>query len=81
MEKMQNANELRQLSKDELQARALELKQSLFDLKSKHMTGVLDSTADIEKTKREIARVLTVAKEAELGLSRQAKARGGKAKE
>jgi len=53
--------ELRELEPKELRARAVELKATLFDLKNKHSTGVLDSTADLEKTKREIARILTVA--------------------
>jgi large subunit ribosomal protein L29 len=55
--------ELRDLSPQELRNRAAELKQTLFDLKNKHSTGVLDSTADLDKTKREIARILTVAAE------------------
>ena len=56
--------------------RAAELKQTLFDLKNKHSTGVLDSTADLRKTKREIARILMVAREKEI-----AAASAGKAKE
>ena len=69
--------ELRELEPKELRARAAELKQTLFDLKNKHSTGVLDSTADLDKTKREIARILTVAREKELA----AAATAGKAKE
>jgi large subunit ribosomal protein L29 len=73
---MATVKELRELSADELKARAGELKQTLFDLKSKANTGVLDSTADLEKTKRDIARCLTVAREKEI-----AAAPAGKAKE
>ena len=73
---MATIQELRDLSADELKARAVELKQTLFELKSKLNTGVLDSTADLEKTKRDIARCLTVAREKEL-----AAAKAGKAKE
>ena len=46
--------------------------QTLFELRNKHSTGVLDSTADLSKTKREIARILTVAREKEIA-SAQAK--------
>jgi large subunit ribosomal protein L29 len=60
---MPTVKELRELTKDELLARAAELKKSLFDLKTKHSTGVLDSTAELGKTKRDIARILTVARE------------------
>jgi large subunit ribosomal protein L29 len=63
---MATVKELRELEPKELRARAAELKQTLFDLKNKHSTGVLDSTGDLGKTKREIARILTVAREKEL---------------
>jgi large subunit ribosomal protein L29 len=63
---MATVKELRELEPKELRARAAELKQTLFELKNKHSTGVLDSTADLEKTKREIARILTVAREKEI---------------
>jgi large subunit ribosomal protein L29 len=63
---MATVKELRELEPKELRTRATELKQTLFDLTNKHSTGVLDSTADLEKTKREIARILTVAREKEI---------------
>ena len=63
---MATVKELRELDPKELRARAQELKQTLFELKNKHSTGVLDSTADLEKTKREIARILTVAREKDI---------------
>ena len=71
---MATVKELRELEPKELRARATELKATLFDLNNKHSTGVLDSTADLQKTKREIARILTVAREKEI-------AGAGKAKE
>jgi large subunit ribosomal protein L29 len=73
---MATVKELRELEPKELRARAAELKQTLFDLNNKHSTGVLDSTAELDKTKREIARILTVAREKEL-----AAAQAGAAKE
>ena len=63
---MATVKELRELERKDLLARAAELRQTLFDLKNKHSTGVLDSTADLGKTKREIARILGVAREKEL---------------
>jgi large subunit ribosomal protein L29 len=73
---MATLQELRDLSPQELRNRAAELKQTLFELKNKANTGVLDSTADLMKTKRDIARCLTVAREKEL-----VEGRAGKAKE
>ena len=63
---MATVNELRELDPKELKARAAELEQTLFELRNKHSTGVLDSTADLSKTKREIARILTVARAKEI---------------
>ena len=70
---MATVNELRELSKVELEAGARELKQTLFELKNKASTGVLDSTAELTKTRREVARCLTVARAKDLN--------AGKAKE
>jgi large subunit ribosomal protein L29 len=70
---MSTANELRQLKAEELSGRAAELKQQLFGLQAKHSTGVLDSTAELGATRRQIARCLTVKREQELGLARLAK--------
>jgi large subunit ribosomal protein L29 len=67
---MAEMKELRELSKEELVARAAELRKTLFDLQSKASTGVLDSTADLSKTRRDIARCLTVARQKELAAAK-----------
>ena len=73
---MATAQELRELQAEELGGRAKELKRSIFDLKAKHNTGVLDSTADLGKTRKDVARCLTVKREKELGIQRAKKAAG-----
>ncbi len=70
---MATVKELRELDSKELRARAAELEQTMFELRNKHSTGVLDSTADLLKTKREIARILTVAREKEIAAASKAK--------
>jgi len=70
---MATVNELRELDPKELRARAVGLEQTMFELRNKHSTGVLDSTADLSKTKREIARILTVARAKEIAAARNAK--------
>ncbi len=72
---MTTVKELGSLSKQELVARAAELKKKIFELKNKASTGVLDSTAELTKTRREVARCLTVARAKDLP------AKAGKAKE
>jgi len=69
---MATAKELRELKGDELDGRVKDLKRSLFDMKSKHNTGVLDSTADLGKARKDVARCLTVKREQELAARRAA---------
>ncbi len=70
---MATLQELRELSSQELRNRATELKQTLFDLKSKKNTGVLESTASLTLTRREIARCLTVAAQKDAAAAAKAK--------
>ncbi len=59
------AKELRELAEEELEEKAKELGQELFNLRFQKGTGQLGNTAMIPKTKRELARVKTVLKELE----------------
>lgn len=54
------AKELRDLSREELQEKELDLKQTLFNLKFQKATGQLGNTAMLKKTRRDIARVKTL---------------------
>ena len=54
------ANELVNLSVDELEQKAQELSQELFNLKFQMHTGHLENTARIPQVKKDIARVKTV---------------------
>ena len=56
---MKNA-ELKDLSVEELTRKAGELRENLFNLKIRRRAGTLDSTADVTKNKRDLARILTV---------------------
>lgn len=60
-----NARELRELSTDELRTRVREGKKKLFTLRFQLASGRLTNTAEIGKTKRDVARALTVLKERE----------------
>jgi len=62
---MASAKELRELQPQELADRAKDLKRQIFDMKSKHNTGVLDSTADLGKARRDVARCFTVKRQKE----------------
>ena len=54
------ASELRDLSVEELETKERELVESLFNLKFQHATGQLDNTAQLRKTRKDIARVNTL---------------------
>ena len=57
------ANEVRKLSATELEAKLVELKKDLFNLRLQHATNQLDNPLKIQETKRDIARVMTVLRE------------------
>jgi len=57
------AAELRNMSVEELSAKHMELKENLFRLKFKMTTGDLEDVSQINKTKKDIARILTIINE------------------
>jgi len=63
------AAELRELSDDELVSRLRESKAELFNLRVQAATGQLDSHGRLQVIRRDIARIYTVMRERELGLS------------
>jgi len=54
------AKELHELSIEELSRKSAEMRENLFNLKIRHKAGTLTSSADLGKTKRDLARVNTV---------------------
>jgi len=60
------AAELRDMSRDELNAKLLSLKKDLFHLRMQHATNQLDNPLRIQVTRRDIARVQTILRQEEL---------------
>jgi large subunit ribosomal protein L29 len=60
-----HANELRDLTTDELEHRLAEARRELFNVRFQAATGALENTARLQLAKREIARILTVRHERE----------------
>jgi large subunit ribosomal protein L29 len=54
------ASEYRDLSIEELIVKEKELAEALFNLKFQHATGQLDNTAQLKRTRKDIARVKTI---------------------
>jgi large subunit ribosomal protein L29 len=63
-----SANELRGLSRDELNAKVAQLKEELFGLRFAAATGQLDTHGRLREARKDIARVYTVLQELNLGI-------------
>ncbi len=61
--------ELRRLEDDELESKLRELKEELFNLRFQSATGQLESHGRLRAVRREIARIYTVVRERELGIT------------
>jgi large subunit ribosomal protein L29 len=61
--------ELRELLDDELVTRLREAKEELFNLRFQVATGQLDNNKRLQTVRRDIARIYTIMRERELGLS------------
>ncbi|TDO84854.1 large subunit ribosomal protein L29 [Halanaerobium saccharolyticum] len=64
------ADELRNLTEAELEQKAREFKEELFNLRFQHATAQLDNPMRIKEVKRIIARIKTILREKELGIKR-----------
>ena len=62
------ANELRGLSRDQLNAKVVELKEELFGLRFAAATGQLESHGRLREARKDIARIYTVLQERNLGI-------------
>jgi large subunit ribosomal protein L29 len=62
-------SDLRELHNDELQTRLRESKEELFNLRFQMATGQLDNNRRLRDVRHDIARIYTILRERELGLS------------
>jgi large subunit ribosomal protein L29 len=63
------AGELRGLEDDELVTKLQEAKEELFNLRFQAATGQLESHGRLRAVRRDIARIYTIMRERELGIS------------
>ena len=66
---MATANELRELNAEELLIKLRESKEELFNLRFQMATGQMDNNRRLRTVRHDIARIYTVQRERELGLS------------
>jgi len=62
-------SEYRELDSPELATRLAEVKEELFNLRFQHATGQLENYGLIGITRRSVARILSIQRERELGIS------------
>jgi large subunit ribosomal protein L29 len=72
-------SELRELHDDELETRLREAKEELFNLRFQMATGQLDNNRRLRTVRHDIARIYTILRERELGLSVAADEQGASA--
>ena len=64
-----DAVELRELTDEELRTRLRESKEELFNLRVQSATGQLDNNRRLKTVRGDIARIYTIMRERELGLT------------
>lgn len=52
--------ELRDMTQDELAQKLNEQREALFNLKFQHVTGQLENTAQLTRTRKAVARIATI---------------------
>jgi large subunit ribosomal protein L29 len=67
------AAEAHDLKDDELVARLIQAKEEKFNLRFRQATGELENTARVSEAKRDVARLLTVARERGIDVEKELK--------
>ena len=65
--------DVREMSSEELNNQVYSLKEQLFNLRRKKAVGALENLSEIKRVRKDIARVYTVLRERELGMSKEGK--------
>jgi large subunit ribosomal protein L29 len=73
MDKAPKSNELRQMSDDQLNVTLKDRIKNLFQLRFQSATERTETPSEIRQVKKEIARILTLQRERQLGIRRQVK--------
>jgi large subunit ribosomal protein L29 len=67
------SGEIHNLRDAELVAKLIDAKQDAFGLRFKHATGELENTARLGQSKRDVARLLTIAKQRGIDVEKELK--------
>ena len=67
------AAQVHDLKDDELVAKLIDAKQEAFNLRFRHATGELENTSRLAVARRDVAKLLTVARERGIDVERELK--------
>jgi large subunit ribosomal protein L29 len=67
------AAQVHDLKDDELLARLIDAKEEAFNLRFRHATGELENTSRLAVARRDVAKLLTVARERGINVERELK--------
>ncbi|MBW8059141.1 MAG: 50S ribosomal protein L29 [Solirubrobacterales bacterium] len=67
------AAEVHDLKDDELVAKLIDAKQEAFNLRFRHATGELENTSRLGQARRDVAKLLTVARQRRIDVERELK--------
>ncbi len=65
------AAEAHSMKDDELVSKLIDAKQESFNLRFRHATGELENTARLGQAKRDVARLVTIAKQRGIDVERE----------
>jgi large subunit ribosomal protein L29 len=65
------AADVHNLKDDELVAKLIDAKEEAFNLRFRHATGELENTARLGQAKRDVARLVTVARQRGIDLEKE----------
>ena len=67
------AAEVHDLKDDELVAKLIDAKQEAFNLRFRHATGELENTSRLGEARRDVAKLLTIARQRRIDIERELK--------
>jgi large subunit ribosomal protein L29 len=63
------ASEIREMTREEIERKTLDMKEELFNLRFRHAIGQLENTTKLKEARSDIARLKTIAREIDIKIN------------